>query len=358
MSRALLAASASVVFAGFPSLAMYADVPFRVTWSLGAPMPQYRKGGVAGAVDGQLIYAAGMQHPWREPDDVLAYDPAAGTWEFITPMPASPSYTSGTSTGEALYVLGGRNADGRCFRLRREDGQWVWTELPSLSQPRVVAAVAVVGDLLIAAGGGWGMKYGAFDPTPVTIVEGLNLTQPDLGWRTLPHYPGIDRPGAFGACAGGRFYVFGGYRCMQDGMTAPDGFVATHLCPRLADAYCFDPATAIWRRIADLPLALSGGAAVTYQDRYIILLGGSHMSTAACEFRFEGEVISGYNDRVYVYDTLADQYTQLEDRMPAGLNDIKACIIGDTIYAAGGESIDKRTSNTVNLLQIGRVEER
>lgn len=339
---------------GVVPMAARAEVPFRITWSLGPPMPQYRKGGIAGVVDGHVIYAGGMQNPWREPDDVLAYDPQTRRWEFITPMPANPSYTSGTSAGDVLYVLGGRNADGRCFRLTHEGGQWVWTELPSLNQPRVGAVVAVVGDLLIAASGGWGMKLGGFDSTPVSTVEALDLTNVEASWQTLPHYPGFRRSGAMGAVCGGKFHMFGGYRRLERGVQADDGFVGVEREGNFADAFCYDPATEAWEKIPDMPHALEGGFPVPYADRYIIMLGGAGYITT--KFTFDGEEIGGYSDEVLVYDTATGGYSTLEDRMPAGLNDIKACIIGDTIYAIGGESSDPRTSNTVNLLQIGRVE--
>lgn len=340
---------------GVVAVNAHAEGPIKVSWSLGPAMPQYRKGGVAGVVGGHVIYAGGMQAPWREPDDVLAYDPESKTWEFITPMPANPSYTSGTSANGALYVLGGRNADGRCFRLTREDGRWVWTELPRLQQPRVVAAVAVVGDLLVAAGGGWGMKLGGFDATPVSAVEALDLANIEAGWQTLPHYPGFRRAGAMGAVCGGKFYMFGGYRRLERGVTAEDGFVgADRDSPRFTDTLRYDPAAGAWERLVELPFGLSGGCAVTYADRYVIIMGGSgHGQTT---FTFEGEQIGGYNDQVLVYDTAADRYFVLDERMPAGLNDVKAAIIGDTIYVVGGESVDPRHSNTVNLLQIGKIE--
>ena len=330
-----------------------ADAPLAITWSIGPPMPQYRKGGVAGAVDGHVIYAGGMQNPWCEPDDVLAYDPESRTWEFITPMPANPSYTSGASTGDGLYVLGGRNADGRCFRLTHEGGKWVWTELPTLQQPRVVAAVGVVGDLLIAAGGGWGMKLGGFDSTPVSIVEALDLNEVDAGWQTLPHYPSFRRSGAMAAACGGKFYMFGGYRRLEAGVEADDGFVGKDREGYFAEAFCYAPPAAQWSGLSDLPHIGSGGCAVSYADRYVIIMGtaGQNQTT----FMFEGRQIGGYSDEVIVYDTVTDQYSILEERIPAGLNDVKACIIGDTIYCVGGESVDPQTSNTVNLLQIGRI---
>lgn len=343
---------------GMMTMSAHADVPFRIAWSLGPPMPQYRKGGVLGVVDGYVVYAGGMQHPWREPEESLVYDPGTQAWEATAPLPIGPSYSGGVSDGKVLYVLGGRKAGSRCFRLTREAGRWYWTELPALTQPRVLAANALVGGWWIAAGGGWGMRFGAFDPTPVTVVEGLDLTHPDRGWQQLPHYPGFDRPAAMGASCAGRFYMFGGHRSMEQGMTAPDGYQANHLCPRLADAYSYDPVQQSWKRLADLPTALCGGAAVAYRDRYIILLGGSHMSVRACEFPFEGETIGGYNAQVFVYDTVTDSYTLLAEPLPAGVNDLRLCRIGDTLYCAGGESIDKRTSNTVNLLQIGHIEPR
>jgi len=339
---------------GMVAVSAHAETPIRISWSLGPLMPQYRKGGVAGGVGGYVIYAGGMQDPWREPDDVLAYDPESKTWEFIAPMPTNPSYTSGTCSGDALYVLGGRNADGRCFRLTRQDERWVWTELPRLQQPRVGAAVAA-GDLLIAAGGGWGMKLGGFDATAVSIVEALDLKQIEAGWKTIPHYPGFRRAGAMGAACGGKFYMFGGYRRLERGVTAEDGFVgADRDSPRFTDALRYDPASGAWQRLADLPFGLSCGCAVTYADRYVIIMGGAgHGQTT---FTFEGEKIGGYNDKVLVYDTATDRYFILDEPMPAGLNDVKAAIIGDTIYVVGGESVDPRHSNTVNLLQIGKIE--
>lgn len=58
---------------------------------------------------------------------------------------------------------------------------------------------------------------------------------------------------------------------------------------------------------------------------------------------------------VLVYDTRQDRYDMMPSPMPYGTNDIRAARIGKTVYAVGGENIDKATSNTTNYLRIGTV---
>ena len=103
------------------------------------------------------------------------------------------------------------------------------------------------------------------------------------------------------------------------------------------------------------PLPLSGADAVTYADRYAIVVGGTIGSTTEV---YEPELkrkVREYNPIVWVYDVETNLYTELRNRMPHGANDIRATLMGDTVYAVGGENVDKKTSNTMDYLRIGKL---
>jgi len=68
-----------------------------------------------------------------------------------------------------------------------------------------------------------------------------------------------------------------------------------------------------------------------------------------------GRTVGEYNDVVWVYDVETNAYTALEQRLPHGVNDIRAAASGRTVYAIGGENVDKETSNTADHFQIGKI---
>jgi N-acetylneuraminic acid mutarotase len=108
---------------------------------------------------------------------------------------------------------------------------------------------------------------------------------------------------------------------------------------------------------------ISGHQVVVYDDRYLIILGGVvRFSFLGQELTYQiskvdkrGVLVGEYSDLVWVYDTQTDSYELIHERMPHGVNDIRACIRDNIIYAVGGENVDVTTSNTTNAFMIGEI---
>ena len=341
----------------------------RIRWSEGRWFPAYVKGGAMGIVDGRPVYAAGMTMPWRETESAWGYDADRSDWFPAEPMPLGRCYTTGATARDGLLVIGGRKSQpgtgltvlNDAWWLRVADGAWRWTELPRLSQPRAKAAVDSAGSLAVCIGGGdWERtRGGAFAADSVTLAESLDLADPTAGWTNLGEPPFSPRAACAAAAANGRIYVFGGYNCRanDDGERSFDYY---------DDVYCYDPATGAWSECPPLPVTLYGHTAVAHAERYVILMGGvvrlplcgqtiAYHTVKADE---RAGITGEYSDLAWVYDTETGETELLPERMPHGLNDMCACIHGDTIYVVGGENRDTTTSNTSNAVMIGTVEAR
>jgi N-acetylneuraminic acid mutarotase len=183
--------------------------------------------------------------------------------------------------------------------------------------------------------------------SPVSTVEGYRLSDPDRGWFRLPSLPGPPRGWIAAAHARGCFFAFGGGFFKE-----VEGQRETLRTP---EAYAFDPARGEWARLADLPGPLSGAAAVTYQDRYVLILGGYAGGKRDVFDARLGRQVGEYNDVVWAYDVETNTYTALDERLPHGVNDLRAALVNDTLYAVGGENVDPPTSNTTDHLQVGRM---
>ena len=340
----------------------------RISWSEGRWFPTLIKGGAMGVVDVFPVYAGGVSYPWRESELVWYFDPARQDWFPAAPMPLGRCYTTGCTAGDGLLVVGGRKTTAGkvqvlndAWLLRRVDGEWRWTELPRLHQARGVAVVAVVGSRAVVAGGGdWERKRGgAFVASGVTKVEALDLTNLRAGWRDLGEPPFRPRASAAAAALGGSFYVFGGYDCTVS--EGGDRHIET-----FDDAYRLDIQSGKWTQVAALPMKLRGHAALPFGDRYIVLAGGcldipflgQHVPLHTLRVNAKRSAVSGgYSDLVLVYDAEEDRYGLLPDRLPHGLNDIRGCVVGSSIWLVGGESVDPTTSNTTDAVMIGAVSE-
>jgi len=333
-----------------------------ILWHEGLKYPDLVKGGAQGVIDGKVVYAAGMNYPWRESDRTFFFDPSATSpsWEELPPLPRGCCYTQGVSVGDEFFVIGGRRqlqSLSECYKLTKNDGVWRWEDIPNLKQARAVPVLTAVGSLIICIGGGeWNReKPGAFFPQNITLVEAFDTHHPERGWFPFAPFPGRLRAGASCASASGKVYLFGGYHAWIEN--------DQRKVERLKDAFSFDPITNQWESVADLPYPLSGGTAVYTDERYVAILGGALQLEDGSIYhveKFEGlrnVTVGEYSDRVWIYDVANDSYQELPSRMQHGANDIRACSINEAIYVVGGENIDKTTSNTTNIFQIGNWNE-
>jgi hypothetical protein len=315
-----------------------------ITWALGTNYPTPIKGGAAGIVDNTLVYAGGEHIPDSPTHDSnLTYGfPLGGTaWTSLPNMPKSLVYFDAQAVGNAFYVTGGRSnfqTQGTTYSLSQNNGVWQWSTLPALNVSRGYFGMGATQGQLLVEGGMQGNGQPPYTVnSTINAPELFNTNDPQAGWQSLPAMPGLTRALPTVAGVDGNFYVFGGtiYGYMGSDST------------RLSDAYEYHTTTHQWTQLPDTPFGLSGATSVVYGDRYIIMLGGVAQDVP--------NQPNYYNNHVEVFDTLKGTYSVMSSLMSYGTNNLGAAIIGNTIYAVGGESQIAADSNTEPWLQIGQI---
>ena len=318
--------------------------PIDITWSFGQDHPTYRKGTAVDAFEGNVITAGGIDYPWDEADTVYSYSPSADSWEQLPDLPVERAYTDGITIGDAFYLIGGRNGNQtheEVYKLQRSGGTLQWSQVASMQDDRGWYTVAAIGNRIIVAGGnhfGPGEDHYTATST-MNSVECYDANDPGAVWQSLAPIPGQSRGWACGAVVGNKMYLFGGtyHTVVGDQRTSH----------RMDEALVYDNAGNSWSSISSLPFPLSGADAIAYDNRYIIIMGG--FSSEESHHTESGY----YNTTVLAYDTQTDTYDELRTPLLKATNDIHAALIGQSIYAVGGENNDPGTANTTKWLRIG-----
>lgn len=304
-------------------------------------------GGISGAgmvaVDGQVYLMGGFIPAGDETEDVgrrtsrwaHRYDPKTDQWTRLPDLPGRREYTRATAFGRSVYVLGGGaqmrpyvpSAD--VFRMDVSQTPLQWRTLTPMTVPRTHLSVGVIGGQLITAGGN---KYdfaekGYSQHTIQGVTERFNLGRPEKGWQKCAPIPGSPRGWCATSVVDEKLYLLG---CVTWTVTARQ---------RLAEALCYDPAQDQWKRLADFPIPMSGWAGDVFERCYIIVIGGAG---------------ARWNDLPFVYDTQSDRWMRIASPLPPGglFNDPGVCIIGDTIFVAGGEGAG---GSHFNHFLIGKI---
>jgi N-acetylneuraminic acid mutarotase len=145
------------------------------------------------------------------------------------------------------------------------------------------------------------------------------------------------------AAVGGQLYVIGG----ASGNVQRDG--TNYGYCTVVDNWRFDPATASWTRLVDLPIS-SGNFArssnAVFKDRYIVLPGG-HQYTYVLNpdgtvrekygIASQKSPASGLHNDVFVYDTETETIGTA-DALPIDNNLPMTVVHGDEIFLLGGET--------------------
>ncbi len=345
--------------------------PISVTWTVGTDLPTNWKGGAAGVVAERIVYTDGLQSPWRAPRETVLIDPRAVhmtphpsriapeylVYCWLPDLPVATEYTGGLSVQDAFYVLGGRakSARRRVFRLTRQDdgplgpspgagkcaGTWTWDEIAPMRNDHLFPTCAALGDTILVTGGLQGVGDG---------IEAYAVDRPEQGWVDVPPAPVMRA--ATAASARGRFYLFGGL----EGDDASTQTSARAFALDMSQRDSVPRTSQAWEEIGSMPLPLRYASAVTWRDRYVIILGGGACTDPDFPpMRIPGGPIGQLSPFVIVYDADLDEYWQLEDLMPVGVATHGAVLIDDMIYVVGGETRDPQTSNCSNLLQMGKI---
>lgn len=344
--------------------------PLAIDWKLGPDMPLVVKGGVAGVVNNHLVVVPGIG--FRQHDAVVqALDLKTMKWTGLPRVPKPPVYTTGVRVRDSIIVLSGRGAKvgPAVQRLRFAGGKWVWDELPPLpSKTWYTTSACADARWLVISNGNTGRGEA---PDQVSRhVWALDLNTLDKGWQTVARYEhGVLGPMLAGL--GGKVYFFGGCiyypwlraECKKAWAKGMGTWSNAYI--RQKYAYALDLKTRKWTRCADMPYSRSGGVALAYKDRYILIFGGSSHSRSHTAVR-PGKSKSpgakgvwgqwlGHHDEVLLYDTVKNAWSVLDRPMPYGMNDVQATIHGDTVYVTGGEPNHWFNFNTEDVVMIGTV---
>jgi N-acetylneuraminic acid mutarotase len=304
-----------------------------------APGPHAGVSGFGMVVVGGQIYVLGGFIPGGDETDEPSrrtsrwahrYDPKSGRWSKLPQLPGRREYTRAIAAEDAVYVMGGGiqkprtglnyEACAEVFRLDTGRRSLRWESVASLNVPRTHMAVGKAGDQLVVSGGN---RYdyaeqGYSARTIQGVTETLDLTDRTPTWKLRQSIPGSPRGWSASASLNDRLFLFGGlaFAETEAGVRGPK--------IKHQESLCYDPKTDRWTRLTEPPTAVSGWEGAAYRQRYVILIGG---------------VSKRWSDLAFVYDTKDDRWLRFDNALPCGgiLNDAGVCIIGDTIYVAGGE---------------------
>jgi hypothetical protein len=384
---------------GVPRAVYAAEVPelaplLQIEWRLGPDYPMGIQDSAVGVVDGKVVSAGGFtRHPLNivalypdafggEPSGftklAFVFDPrneAAG-WQRLTDMPGPARQGPAVAVlDQALYIMGGINYTAPhtyrdTYRLRQQQGQWEWQELPAAKLPWPVygaaASTAVIGKTIYLFGvADFFPAPGAADcdfhseagreGSPVSrALLALDTDHLEAGWQRLADCPGVPQFDAGVAAAGGKLYRLGGIFAPLNPGDGLHYFNAV-------DSWVFDPATKAWSRLADLPHGCNRRA-LTFADRYVVLVAGykyaqtRYLDGSRREIYTEAEKALAwqdfFEDKVLVYDTVTARLGTA-DRLLEKTSNPSADVVGDTLYCLGGEGGPRLWHPAT--FQIGRI---
>lgn len=368
-----------------------------IEWTLGPDLPQGFQDSDGGVLDGSLVTVGGFcsggleednrRKPGRYPRGFLQKGWALNLsardkgWQPLPDFPgAARQGVSAARVADSLWYWGGFSydepysyADG--WRLSRNGGEWTWNRVPDLPWKNATIAMTVVGTKIYAFGGSDYNAEAFFSETDRTgQIQRLGarllcLETQDLaaGWRELPQCPGTPRWVNSFAAVGGRLYVIGG----ASGNVQRDG--TNYGYCSVVDNWRFDPATASWTRLVDLPVSSGNfvrSSQSVYRDRYIVLPGGHQYEyvlnpdgTVRSKYGVASRKnpASGLHNDVFVYDTHAARFG-MADALPIDNNLPMTVVHGDEILLLGGETgggfvLGEYYGHHPDLCLIGKVSE-
>ncbi|MGH3164558.1 MAG: carboxypeptidase regulatory-like domain-containing protein [Trebonia sp.] len=243
--------------------------------------------------DGKIYVVGGNDGAYEIPD-ANVYDPSAGTWSAIAPLPEPLGASSAAFIGDTLYVAGGWDSMGNPSSdvWAYSPGTNSWTQVASLPAATTSAGTAVVGGKLYVIGGCSG-GCAAADAAVYSYDPG------DDSWTKAPKYPvAVQFPACGGVdavivCAGGA----GGS----------------------SSTYTYAPGAAGWVAKAAMPDDAWGAAATTANGQLDVIGGVVDNSTAVTN---EG----------FAYDPSDDTWSALPNSNDAFYRGGAAC----GIYQVGG----------------------
>jgi N-acetylneuraminic acid mutarotase len=276
--------------------------PAPPTWQNRAAAPTARQEVASAVADGRVWVIGGLTAAGASAV-VESYDPVADRWAPGPALPFAVHHAAAATYHGEIVVIGGfvaapglyDRASDRVLALRA--GAWV--DLPRLRRPRGAAAAAVVGDVVVLAGG----RNDAALIGPTEVFDGS-------GWRDAEAIP--TRRDHLSAASDGRSLFTVGGRFLSPAALS-------------AALERFDPVANAWERLPAMPTARGGQGATMAASS----AGTSRLVVAG------GEDPSGVYEEVEAYDVAAQRWSTLPP-LPAPRHGLAVERVGNQVLALVG----------------------
>jgi N-acetylneuraminic acid mutarotase len=305
------------------------------SWRFETQMPQTIAEGGAAAI-GPVIYSAGGTPPGNL-RRMLAFDTRSGKWSEPSQLPTGLNHVQATTYRGDVYLAGGYldGLEATSNFWRYDPRTREWTRLPPMPLARGAAAAGVIGDKLYVADGAPQVFGVSNPPSPFKDLAVYDFAT--ASWSSGPEAPfAVHHVNA--AVLDGKLYLAGG---RVDVEQSSDKF------------FRYDPATARWEVLPDLPLGKTSSAGIVAAGGRIVVIGG------------DDEV--GWKDgdgwvtpTAWAFDPAADRWQRLPD-LAIERHAVGAAVAGGRIYAIGGSYCPGLKPNglvitqTVESLPVSRV---
>jgi N-acetylneuraminic acid mutarotase len=316
--RVLIRLSSALIFVAF--VVSVSAQNAQGTWSSRTGMGMPRTETAAASVNGKIYVIGGGLGTQESSTLVQEYDPKTDKWRVRAPLPNPLSHPGVAVLNGKIYVVGGflKNVHlyAQPYSYEYDPAKNTWRALPWMKFARGSVGVAASGGKIHAIGGRGIDRvvvntHEVYDPATNKWTEAAPLPQ------ARDHIPTVETPD-------GRIHVLGGR------FDAPADNTDVHSV--------YDPATNTWASAPFLPEPRSGGSAVVYHNR-ILLMGGE------CD----GTKPFAQNE---AYDMTTMKWTALA-AMPTGRHGFNAVTDGQAVYVAGGSpTCGGGTSDTLMMFTL------
>lgn len=296
-------------------------LPGGLSWEQAALPPFGVAEGQGVSLGGKLYVFGGFDSTFRccrPTDRTFVFDPAAGSWTPLEPLPpmngtpyGGVTHAGFTTDGQDVFFAGGYTSNARntaqLFSTRE-----VWrynvaansyTRLPDLPEPRGAGQLEYAGGKLYFYGGSDASRR--VDTGELFI---LDLANGAAAWTEGAPFPN-PRNHLGSVALGGKIYAVGGQH-------EHDGRLVTQ-----DDVHAYDPRTDTWQAVSSLPQAISHHSNSTFVvDGRIVVVGG------------QIDHLEGVTN-VVAYSPEADAWTELTP-LPLAMVDPVAENVGGRIVVA------------------------
>jgi N-acetylneuraminic acid mutarotase len=258
---------------------VYEYDPATEEWTKKQPMPRPSHHSAVAEMNGKIYVFGGFELPdsgdpaWVPVDHAWEYEPAAGSWRALAPLPTKRGAAGAVSANGRLYVIGG------AARLPGDHGPGLhpsrphrsvgtveeydpatdcWRQLSPMPTPRNHAAVGAVNGKIYVIGGRLGAAFITAMPGTTDIVQEYD---PERDTWTLRAAMLTPRSGTAAGVIDGWIYVAGGEIQTYEYLAAFRAFEAYH------------PSSDRWERLPPMRVPRHGMAGAVLGNRLHLVSG-------------------------------------------------------------------------------------